>query len=187
MKQDGLGRFVLTEGFCGTTACVLGTAALLPEFVAAGLHVVFRHYTPSGSATAATPRDYFYHPAEGGKVSFADVKYGAKTGDSAGAAFFDIPHHHAGCMFYTGEGSNFFYHRGWDETITPKDVAKALRMYVATDGDSLEWAVAEGEADTRQPGDARYPRRRMQKAAAARCARLHGEAPPEAAPETEAA
>lgn len=39
------GKCVLEEGFCKTAACVLGHAALMPEFVKKGLHVDMKNET----------------------------------------------------------------------------------------------------------------------------------------------
>lgn len=122
---------ILSEGFCGSVACVLGHAALIKDFNEQGLFVVVDDYTESG------------------RVGFFSEE-GASFGFTAGEKFFEIPIEDAAVLFGAVES-----HRVWSRLykepesslITPQSVAAALRNYVATDGGSLVEARYEAQKE----------------------------------------
>lgn len=76
------------DNYCGTKACVLGHAALMPEFRAAGLRLQ-------------------WEPVEGETDMLsgwhAVIHYGQQVSDIAGAAFFGLTHSEARGLFL-GDG-----------------------------------------------------------------------------------
>lgn len=65
------------KNFCGTTACALGTAAMIPEFKRAGLRMEWQDETAE-------------YMDDGNQEWVANVKFGKKTDILAGAAFFGL-------------------------------------------------------------------------------------------------
>lgn len=131
LSSDGK---ILDEGFCGSNACVLGTAALIKDFNKEGLYIrLIGGY-------------------DGHVVYDKDGVY--KTDAEAGALFFDIPEQDARFLFYTPDEIDFdfaclcannvrsFYDPS-RRIIAPEMVAKRLREYVETDGKVLYDYVEE--------------------------------------------
>jgi hypothetical protein len=83
MKFKSNGDCVMTEGFCQTSACALGHAALHPKFQKQGLHVNF------------SPPDM-----QGGELEAdSTVVFGEHCNVDAGAAFFGIERSEACTLF----------------------------------------------------------------------------------------
>jgi hypothetical protein len=101
------GTVKITEGFCGTAACIAGHACFIPEFYEAGLRMRVGYNTISGVVYSGVP--YF----EGG------------TGIDAMAEFFDIPMEHADILF----GSVGGYTSDFYGKLTTENVGKKLREY----------------------------------------------------------
>lgn len=131
-EHKGDRKVLLREGFCGSTACVLGQAALIKEFNNDGLYIDLNgdgRQARTGHATVV----YF----DGENNHF---------GQFAGQKFFDIPLRDASLLFFTKEENitTAFYLNNIEKTeydhheIEPKHVAAALRRYVETDGASLK-------------------------------------------------
>lgn len=132
---------LLDEGFCGSVACVLGHAAMVPEFNRAGLYVEVTGLQEKIEEGRA------YWGGEGG-IAYRDPKKPkSKLYESfeAGMKFFGVPEAHAVLMF-GGEYSRQFY--GFDlcndnhANITPKRVAKYLRKYVESNGQYADDVMA---------------------------------------------
>ena len=128
-------RFAVPEGFCNTSACVLGHAALNEDFVKDGLFVRALVFTPTDVEEA--------RPADLPDASFDVVYKKGKleyVGAMAGAKFFGIPEKHATHLFgYGTYAQNMLFNDGKSsDEPTPKGVAKGLRKYVETDGQELE-------------------------------------------------
>lgn len=125
---------LLDEGFCGSTACVLGHAAMIPEFTRKGLYVEVTDIQKIKDKRLAD--GYNFYGGEGDDV-FKDPKNPRKkikNGFDAGMKFFGLCESHA-VMMFGGELTRAFY--GSDDNtknITPKRVAKYLRKYVETNG-----------------------------------------------------
>jgi len=136
-------NFFLKEGFCNTTACVLGHAATMKEFNEAGLGVNFNVWADEEDEVSLSDL----------ADASVDVVYikGKRTyySNEAGAAFFGIPKKHADILFAAGSGTQTRFYFGGEEgyagDITPKQVAKALREYVATNGKSLAKLIKQEE------------------------------------------
>lgn len=73
------------QDYCGTTACVLGWAATIREFRAAGL---FMHWMRDASGLVV-----------GRTLHFAEVRYGGRAGVPAGAYFFHLTEDEADDVF----------------------------------------------------------------------------------------
>ena len=118
---------VLDEGFCGSTACVLGHAALIKEFNEQGLYVAVG---VSGS--------------QRGKGDVVYEKNGVIVdGWNAGAEFFELHPDHANALFYgmNRQAARSLYKEGSDDScgkITPQEAAAGLRKYVETNGEALQ-------------------------------------------------
>lgn len=134
--EKGERKVLLREGFCGSTACVLGQAGLIKEFNKEGLYI---DVTGDGKNTREGAATVTYFDPESGTTYF---------GDDAGMAFFDLTGRDARLLFYTGDEdrtTRFYYgddpenpvHEEGDP-ITPQMVAKALRKFVETDGASAD-------------------------------------------------
>lgn len=132
VKEEFGRTILLKEGFCGSVACTLGHAALIPEFIKDGLHISF-----------------------GSDQTFGTVYYKNQHGNFAGGAaggalFFDIPENHAEIMFFTHGNENItesFYGVDSASLVTPKIAAAALRKYVETDGENMEEAIIRFNSD----------------------------------------
>lgn len=117
-------QIVPKEGFCGTSACVLGHAAFAPGLKDAGLFL---------SAMKGSNHELFAF-----EVNVRDAAGTILDGFETGAHVFDIPVEHAAVMFGSLEPDvRRFYTGSGRKTPTTKDVAAALRLYVETDGESI--------------------------------------------------
>lgn len=72
------------KNFCGTSACALGTAALIPKFKREGLRIDWLELEED---------------ADGNKIYDANVLYGRHEGEHAGAAFFGLTREEAHALF----------------------------------------------------------------------------------------
>lgn len=151
---------IIKEGACGTAACVLGHAALIPEFQKKGL--TFGVYDWNIDS---------YDKVVGSNMLILYNKRGApdmKEGMQAGAEFFGIPIEHARVlfgahdhvdtiMFYTGLGYDEADEIGAHDEIGEPDgpfyqrvnlavVADKLEEYVATAGQNVEDVIEEVHA-----------------------------------------
>lgn len=124
---------LLDEGFCGSVACVLGHAAMIPEFTRKGLYV---EVTDIQKIKDNRLKDgYTFYGGEG-DVVYKDPKHPRKklkNGFSAGAAFFGLTVEQADAVF-GGERSGIFYNMTGDKEPTPKRVAKYIRKLVESNG-----------------------------------------------------
>lgn len=137
-----LGGFaVAPEGFCGSSACILGHAPSVPAIREAGLIIIAFGSTPTLGGMHAR--------------AFAVVSIDVDTGDlrtsiEAAARTFDIPQDHAAVIF--GEPANprttalFTGEPGADFEVTPVEAAAVLRRYVETAGETVKSAIALGDA-----------------------------------------
>ena len=126
-SDNSVHKITLREGFCGTTACVLGHAAFVP-----------------GTTLSAFIRGWDLD--EGGKpgddvdadVGFIDANGQVITGMAAGVHEFGIPRDHCEVMFSdSGEENTRAFYGAEDDWVSPQQVAAAIRNYVATDGQSI--------------------------------------------------
>lgn len=135
-KKDNR-KIALVEGFCNSPACVLGHAALIPEFQKKGLYVDITG-------------DYLqtYRPG----VVYISADFEAQVGIEAGQAFFNLSSEHAEVLFFYGDSECYsaqFYLNDPNAThndfgkIKPKHVATALYKYIATDGKVVDDVLAE--------------------------------------------
>lgn len=101
---------VLQDGFCATTACMGGWAALDPDFRAQGLKIIV---TSGGH----------------GRRPFPMVAYGGKTCWEAMAKFLQIPNEHAD-MLFSDSGLAIAYRakREWSNDFD--DAIRLLRDYL---------------------------------------------------------
>jgi len=124
----------VVENFCGTSACVLGHAALHQRFMDLGLRVkVARAYNNFTYATVI-----FINPE-------TDAVY---EEDDAGQEFFDLGYEVASTIFGGGEdawyrdneplGFYTFYADYAGQKVTPQIVARALRAVIATYGQNVK-------------------------------------------------
>lgn len=109
-------KILLREGFCGSVACVLGHAALIPEFNNQGLGIKVE---------------------KGSEGMYPTIVYDGRQNTNAGAEFFGLSYMQASLLFGVGGRWREFYTGAWKE-ITPQHVAAALRRFVETDGESAE-------------------------------------------------
>lgn len=124
--EKGQRKVLLREGFCGSTACVLGQAALIREFNEQGLYI---DLTGDGINTQGGAAGIVYIDENGNEF----------FGQIAGEKFFDLTGVEASILFYA-YGSDItakFYGAEHSGRITPQQVATALRRFVETDGQSL--------------------------------------------------
>ena len=113
---------VIAEGFCGTTQCVLGHAALDPEFHKDGLIVATDLW--NGGVTYLVPQIYF----TGDGIDPENLQ----TGTDAGAAFFELKELEAKIMFGTsGLATADWYSTSSGDQVTALDVAERLEKAVA--------------------------------------------------------
>lgn len=144
-EERGKNKVLLREGFCGSTACVLGQAGLIKEFNEQGLYI---ELSGSGRNSAFGMATMLYVEPE------TDVEY---TGVYAGQRFFDLPMSVAELLFYVNDEEatvNFYlggardgvrYREEDADSITPKHVAAALRKLVETDGASATPYLGQDE------------------------------------------
>jgi hypothetical protein len=124
-------KVLLDEGFCGSVACVLGHAALIPEFNKAGLYVDVTKITRQ--IEEAKKEEFYTFYSGDGEVVYRDPKVkGAKIKQhfDAGQEFFGLTEEQAD-MIFGGERSPYFY---GTSNPTPKNVAKKLRKFVESNG-----------------------------------------------------
>ena len=130
----GKREVLIREGFCGSVACVLGHAALIDDFNDKGLYV---------DVTEAIDDVKYYKGGKSIELT-ADVVYkdrdGIHYGAEAGIRFFGLPKVHAYIMFFYNAPLECcqFYGVDMEDQITPKKVAKALRKYIETKGESIK-------------------------------------------------
>jgi hypothetical protein len=122
----------IPEGACGTTACVLGHAiAAIPE-----AKLFWSMSKWEADEVAALKEDGWTDTSL--DLDVALVKDGGvKFGFEAAQAALDIPFRHAMVMFGGDVGPQGMSRRFYGE-LTPAAVAKALRNYVATNGQSAD-------------------------------------------------
>lgn len=110
----------LKEGFCGTSACALGSAALLSDFQVEGLKSF---------------KDLVVFDPDNKCNEYSDVwEYSCLTGIDAGSAFFGITREQAGWLFYP---SSYMYSgTGYGvEKVTPEMVAARVGAIIRGEGD----------------------------------------------------
>ena len=73
--------------YCGTEACALGHAAMMPEFKRAGLKLEWMHHTPWNGIGAGWWE--------------AEISFKSRMADRAGALFFGLSGSEAYDLFYT--------------------------------------------------------------------------------------
>lgn len=124
---------LLDEGFCGSVACVLGHAALIPEFTRKGLYIEVTDIEKIKNRRKAD--GYTFYGGKG-EVVYKDPKKPRarlKNNFDAGAAFFGLTENQADAVF-GGERSGIFYNMTGDKEPTPKRVAKYIRKLVESNG-----------------------------------------------------
>lgn len=140
VEKDG--RFVLTEGFCGTTACVLGWATTLEEFRKDGLIIRLLLSDEDEKADDLADRQEF---SFGGVAIVYECPDDGETYYSvkAGQKFFGFPYFLSMVVFGIASQAYRFYvpedsvpGRDEDEVkensqITAEDVARRLEEAVA--------------------------------------------------------
>lgn len=154
-------KLIVKEGFCGSTACVLGHAALIKEFNQEGLYIkindepCYRLKDITGKGYHQYLLQYEYEKAvKERQEQYEMISYGSIvyiTDDNiyydteAGSKFFDLTYEEARYLFYAGgvSISRLFYGAEENQEITPDMVATALRKFVETDGESLRDIINE--------------------------------------------
>lgn len=120
------------EGFCGSSACVLGQAAFEKDMG------VFAYVDADSIESVAGRRQ------SGDLMIGAIDNQGQLVTDEYQAASiaFDIPYAHASMLFGgTGTDETRHFYTGkfaWDEWVSPKVVAAKLRAYVVSGGQTAE-------------------------------------------------
>ena len=104
------------EGFCGTSACVLGHAALDPVFREQGLYVELATFVGHNGSI---------------RVDDTAIKYDVFEDAEAGAAFFGLSETEAEVMFGMHDNTARYYGREADHEIQAEDVAIRLKRAVA--------------------------------------------------------
>lgn len=115
-------KFNMTTWGCDTSACALGSAALLPEFSAAGLQT-----RPSEDWLASDDERH-----ENRYVVFVDPETGAASQDSvdAGAEFFGITQDESHDLFMVTHEKDDFGRIRKGRPLRPRQVAKKVRALI---------------------------------------------------------
>jgi hypothetical protein len=127
----------LKEGFCGTTACVMGHAPFVPEFADLGMRI----YASRSKTYADAQFDV------GGIVLLRASAPRPLYDFDAAREFFDLTYEQSNVLFSSAdEGeTRAFYTGSFDgdfTEVTPQIVAQKLREFVATDGASVDKVIA---------------------------------------------
>lgn len=144
-------RVKLKEGFCNTSACVLGHATSVPSIQKAGLFIALV------SDELAAERKDIEAGVELGSI-FATIgkitSNGFVSGTSAASEVFNIPIDHAELMFTSMVPAvRLFYTGEYTGEPTPALVAATLRKYVETNGKYADDILAKIQADEDNEGE----------------------------------
>lgn len=126
-REDGM---LARENACGSVACVLGHAALISDFIEQGLGYIPTYEQYGGPDSPRILTDM-------------KITYNGKYYEEAGKEFFGLNDDQTPMLFGLGGPYDYLYF--FD--ITPKNVAKALREFVETDGASLDACYVAHEED----------------------------------------
>ena len=115
-KPHGIDKFNIANFFCGSSACALGLAGYLPQFIADGLKMTIRQPTYNGLAYSGP--------------LITDFSFGDEEDDKAIASFFGITKDDVDQLFYP----HHINRSGKDPyPLDEHEMAVRLRTFVANE------------------------------------------------------